>query len=86
MAERGTLLHLRALAAIHGGRVVVEKYPFSDTIASYVLFGRGARLALCVDRAGRVDMFMVAIWAAKVQGFDMLANASFDFPPKRSAP
>jgi|GEM_PF-3713788 len=86
MDARGTLLHLRALVAIHGGRVVVEKYPFSDTISSYVLLGRGTRLALRVDRAGCVDLFMVDIWATRVQGFDMLANASFVLPPKRSAP
>ncbi len=64
MTGRLTLLQLRALAAIHSGRVDLDRQN-----GAYSLVGPGARMHLAFDAAGTVDAYLAQIWAAHTQAF-----------------
>ncbi len=60
MSPRMTLLQVRAIAAIHSGRVAVEA---EGTV--YAMVGYGARVRLAVDPGGTVGASLVLDWVAR---------------------
>lgn len=77
MAEgRVTLLELRAIAAVHGGRVRLLHGPLLPDPSppytparpfAYELLGDSARISLATDLQGCVDRHMVEVWAAHMR-------------------
>ena len=68
-ASRMTLPQLRAIVAIHSGRVDVRPATSQRDSATFVLRGRGMVLALLAS-GGTVDRFMVSDWVQQIRLWD----------------
>lgn len=62
-SQRVGLLELRAIVAVHSGRVEVRG-------TACLLHGRGAHVALAVCYAGTVDRMLVNVWVRQVIEWD----------------
>lgn len=73
MNTRLSLLQLRAIAAIHSGRVALDVMP-----GAFSLIGYGARVHIAFDDNRTVDAYPVEIWV----GHTTAANAGRPLPQK----
>lgn len=73
--NRMTLRELRAIVAIHSGRVVVwPRWACGGAI--YELRGRGFISRIAQHDDGSVDRLLVGIWCENVRAQDALSNPS----------
>ena len=68
-AHRMTLRELRAVVAIHSGRVEVRAATSPRDSATFVLRGRGMVLALLAS-GGTVDRLTVSAWVQQIRLWD----------------
>ena len=66
---RLTLLQLRAIVAVHGGRVEVRPGTTPNDNPTFVLRGRGLVLALLAT-GGTVDRMLVLSWVRQIRFWD----------------